>query len=103
MLTSKQRAYLRGLANSIEAKHQIGKEGVNENHRQLLCDALEANELIKIHVLESVMEPTRSICDQLVALCKADPVQVIGRKIVLYKRSSNNPKIELPSNRKKKK
>ncbi|MDD4689734.1 MAG: YhbY family RNA-binding protein [Eubacteriales bacterium] len=102
MLTSKQRAYLRGLANPIEAKHQIGKEGVNENHRELLCAALEANELIKISVLESVMEPVRSICDQLVELCKAEPVQVIGRKIVLYKRSAHNPKIELPKNRKKK-
>ncbi len=103
MLTSKQRAYLRGLANSIDAKYQIGKEGVIENHRQMLCDALEANELVKITVLETVMEPTRSICDQLVELCKAEPVQVIGRKIVLYKRSSHNPKIELPSNKKKKK
>lgn len=101
MLTSKQRAYLRGLANSIDAKYQIGKEGVVENHREMLCAALEANEIVKIHVLESVMEPVRSICDQLVELCKAEPVQVIGRKIVLYKRSNNNPKIELPKKKKK--
>ena len=95
-MTGKQRAYLRGLANSIPAKYQIGKEGIVENHQKLIDDALEANELIKISVLETVEETPRQICDKLVKMLNAEPIQVIGRKIVLYRESKNNKQIEIP-------
>ena len=95
-MTGKQRAYLRGLANSIPAKHQIGKEGIVENHKKLIDDALEANELIKISVLETAEETPRQICEKLVKLLNAEPVQVIGRKIVIYRESANNKQIEIP-------
>ena len=92
-MTGKQRAYLRGLANTIPAKYQIGKEGIVENHKKQFLDALEANELIKIHVLETVEDTPREICNQLVKILDAEPVQVIGRKIVIYKESENNKQI----------
>lgn len=95
-MTGKQRAYLRGLANTIPAKYQIGKEGIVENHKKQFSDALEANELIKIHVLETVEDTPREICNQLVEMLDAEPVQVIGRKIVIYRESENNKQIVIP-------
>ncbi len=96
-MTGKQRAYLRSLANTVPARFQIGKGGIeNHNYMASISSALEANELIKIHVLETVEEKPRALCDMLCEQTGAEPVQVIGKKIVLYKRSKKHPVIELP-------
>ena len=95
-MTGKQRAYLRGLANSIDAKYQIGKNGIDYNFLTQIRQALEANELIKIHVLENSLSDIREVFGQLCERVDAQPVQVIGNRFVIYKKSQNNPKIELP-------
>ena len=95
-MTSKQRAYLRGLANKIPAKYQIGKNGIDYNFLTQMRKALEANELVKVHVLENSLLDTREVCGELCERIDAQPVQVIGSKFVIYKRSENKPTIELP-------
>lgn len=96
MITSKQRAYLRGLANPLPAVFQIGKEGVQPNLMQALREALEAREIIKINVLLTAPQSPRELSDQLCAMLDAEGVQVIGRKIVLYKESHDHKQIVLP-------
>ena len=95
MITSKERAYLRGLANSIPAIMQIGKGGIGENLIRTVSDALEARELIKLTVLENSMENPKDVANELAASVGADVVGVVGRKIILYRESVNNKKIEL--------
>ena len=95
MLTSKQRAYLRGLANGIPAIMQIGKGGISENLVRTVSDALEARELIKLTVLENSMETPRAMADAIAEAVNADVVGVVGRKVILYRESVNNKKIEL--------
>jgi len=95
MLTSKQRANLRKQANSIDTIFQIGKDGVGENLVQQLLDALEARELIKIRVLENALMTPREASDIVCEATGADPVQVIGTRFVIYKRSEKNPRIEI--------
>lgn len=98
MITTKQRAYLRSLANDIQPTTQIGKLGIGETLLETVSKALEARELIKLTVLEtSPLSPKEcmvSLCEELG--CEA--VQVIGRKLVIYRRSSKeeNQKIVLP-------
>lgn len=96
MLSSKQRAYLRGLANNIPAIFQIGKGGINDNLVKQVNDALEVRELIKVHVLENSLMDIRKACNELVRRTDAEPVQVIGSKFVLYKESKENKTIQLP-------
>ncbi len=96
-MTGKQRAYLRKLANQIDVKYQIGKDGIeNDKYITLINDALEANELIKIHVLENSELTAETACELLCKLTGAFPVQVIGKKIVIYKQSVKKQKIVLP-------
>ncbi len=95
MITSKQRAYLRGLANGIPAIMQIGKGGISENLIKTVSDALEARELIKLTVLENSMETPRAMADELAEAVDAEVVGVIGRKVILYRESVNNKRIEL--------
>lgn len=95
MLTGKQRAKLRKEANGISALYQIGKDGVTENVLKQLDDALEARELIKVHVLDSALLDTRETADGIAEQLKADTVQTIGSRFVLYRRSEDNPRIEL--------
>lgn len=95
MLTGKQRASLRKLANSIPALYQIGKDGITENIIKQFDVALEARELIKVHVLDSALLDTRETADEIAKILAADTVQTIGSKFVLYRRSENNPKIEI--------
>ena len=97
MITSKQRSFLRAMANSIDAIFQIGKGGINENLLKQLDDALEAREWIKVRVLPNSGLETREVCRQVAKQLGAEEVQVIGTKFVLYRRSKNNPRIELPS------
>lgn len=102
MLTGKQRAYLRGLANGLSPIFQIGKNGIEENFIKQIKDTLEVRELIKIKVLENSGLETRAASDELCRIIGCEGIQAIGSKIVLYKKSSKNPKIEVPEVRKKK-
>lgn len=95
MLTSKQRAYLRGLATGIPAIMQVGKGGITDNLIKTVSDALEARELIKMSVLENSEYTPRDTADALAKAVNADVVGVIGRKIVLYRESVNHKKIDL--------
>ena len=94
-LTSKQRAQLRGLANSLTPIVHIGKGGITDNIITQMSDALKARELVKGRVLENSLLSAREACDRLAEVCRAEPVQVIGSKFVLYKRNEQKPKIEL--------
>ena len=97
MITSKQRAYLRSLANGYPVILQVGKGGVTENLLKTVSDALEARELIKLHVLENSGETPRAVADGLAEAVDAEVVAVTGKKIVLYRQSSRKPFIELPA------
>ncbi len=96
MITSKQRAYLRGQANTLEPIFQLGKGGITDNFIKQLDDALEARELIKIHLLDASFLDSRETVDTLAKLTGAEAVQAIGSKIVLYRESKNKKRIELP-------
>lgn len=94
-MTGKQRASLRKMANTIPALYQIGKDGISENVIKQLDDALEARELIKVHVLESAMLSTREASDEVAEKLGAACIQTIGGKFVLYRESKENPQIIL--------
>ena len=95
MLTSKQRAMLRGMANGEPTIMQIGKGGVSENLIKTVSDALEARELIKLSVLENCEYTARDVADALSEVTSAEVVAVLGRKLVLYRESEKHKKIEL--------
>ncbi len=95
MLNSRQRAQLRGMANDFETILQVGKMGISENTVKQVDDALEARELIKMSVLETCPLSSRETADQLAQKVKADVVQVIGRKFILYRESKDNKTIKL--------
>ncbi|OUN07696.1 RNA-binding protein [Flavonifractor sp. An92] len=86
-LTSKQRAQLRGLANGIDTIVQVGKDGIGENLVKQVNDALEARELVKGRVLENSMLTPREAAEELAVKARAEVVQVIGTKFVLYRQS----------------
>ena len=102
-LTSKQRAQLRGLANSIDTILIVGKDGIGENLVKQANDALDAREIIKCRVLENSMYTAREACDELSRLTRSEQVQVIGTKFVLYRQhyDKSKRKIELVKDRKK--
>lgn len=87
MLTGKQRSYLKGLANSLEPIMQIGKGGVTENVLKQIDDALNARELIKIKVLNNSMLSAKDTANEIAESLRAEYVQSIGNKFVLYKES----------------
>ena len=95
MLTSKQRAKLRGLANPIETILQVGKGGVADPLVKQVDEALTARELIKLRALETCPAPVREIAGQLAEATGADVVQVIGTRFVLYRKNPKKPVIEL--------
>ena len=95
MITTKQRAYLRGLANKVETILQIGKTGIREQTLKQVDDALTARELIKIRTLETSPTSSRESADFIAEKVGADVVQVIGSRIVLYRESKDNKKIYL--------
>ena len=92
-LTSKQRAQLRGLANTMDTILHIGKDGIGENLVKQADDALEARELIKGKVLENNLEyDARLAAQELAKATRSEVVQVIGTKFVLYRESHSKPK-----------
>ncbi|MGG7163749.1 ribosome assembly RNA-binding protein YhbY [Clostridium ihumii] len=96
MITTKQRSYLRGLANDITPIFQVGKGGIEENFIKQVDDALEARELIKIKTLNNSGITPREASEYLCEKLNCEGIQAIGSKLVLYRKSSKKPKIELP-------
>lgn len=94
-LTSKQRAQLRGLANSIDTIVQVGKDGIGDNLIKQVNDALEARELIKGAVQPGAPVTAKEAMEELCRQTGAEPVQQIGRRFVLYRPSRENPRIVL--------
>lgn len=94
-MTSKQRAYLRSMANTMETILYIGKDGVTPGTVKEAFDALEARELIKGCVQQGAPLSAREALDELCAQVGAEPIQCIGRRFVLYKPSRENPRIVL--------
>ena len=88
MITTKQRAYLRSLANELVPVTQIGKGGLGENGIKTVENALEAHELVKLSVLETCPSTAKEIMAELCEKLGCEPVAVIGRRLVIYRRSS---------------
>ena len=96
-MTSKQRAYLKGLAMTMDPILQLGKGGLTPENTAAVEEALAARELIKISVLKNCMDDPREIAETLAERTQSQVVQVIGKKIVLYKEGKDDKKkIELP-------
>ena len=94
-MTSKDRAYLRSLANTIEPIFQVGKGGISDNLIKQVDDALEARELIKLTVLETSPEDGLDIGNELSEKTNSILVQVVGRKITLYRKRKKDSKINI--------
>ena len=95
-MTSNQRAGVKGLARKIEPVFQIGKSGLTPEVTEAVSEAFNTRELIKLAVLKNCMEDPREIASALSERTKSQVVQVIGKKIVLYKESKDHKKINLP-------
>ena len=96
-MTSKQRAYLKSLAMTMDPILQIGKSSVTPEVTASVAEALEARELIKIHVLQNCADDVRQLAEILAERTHSQVVQVIGKKIVLYKEAKDEKKkIVLP-------
>ena len=87
MLTGKQKRYLRSEAHHLKAIFQVGKDGVGSNQVRGVIDALDAQELIKVKLLESCPDDVNTVALELSVQTKSDVVQILGRTIVLYKQS----------------
>lgn len=96
MLTSKQRAYLRSLANPIDTIVMVGKSGMSPELVKQADDALTARELIKGRALETAPLSAREAAEELAKETNSEVVQVIGTRFVLYRRHPKEPKIVLP-------
>lgn len=94
MLTSKQRAYLKGIASTYDTIFQVGKGGISENLITQVSDALRARELIKLRVLDNCEYSPKEASTLLAEATKSEVVQVIGSKFVLFKRNPKDPVIE---------
>lgn len=95
MITTKQRAQLRALANGIDSILQVGKSGIIDTFIAQIDSALTARELIKIRVLENAPVNAREAASEIAEKTGADVVQVIGTKISLYRKNPKDPKIIL--------
>ena len=95
-MTSKERAYLRGLANTIDAIFQVGKGGISDVLLEQLNNAIEARELIKITVLETAPGSAKELAEEIAQGTNSVVVQTVGNKITLFRQKKKNSKIELP-------
>lgn len=91
-MTSKQRAYLKSLAQKTEPIMQLGKGGVTPENTAAVDEALAARELIKISVLQNCLEEPREMAQVLADRTHSQVVQVIGKKIVLYREGKEEKK-----------
>lgn len=99
-MTSKQRAYLKSLANNIKPVFQVGKASLTPEFTEAVREAFNTSELIKIAVLKSCADDPREIGDILSERTHSQLVQVIGKRIVLYKPDKDKPQIVLPKTEK---
>ncbi len=95
-MTTKQRAYLKGLAMNIDPILHIGKSSLTPEMVNAVAEALEARELVKLNVLKNCMDDIKELSVVLAERTRSEVVQTIGRRIVLYKESKDNKKIVLP-------
>ena len=95
-MTSKQRAYLKSLANNIEPIFQVGKSSLTPEVTEAVIESFNTRELIKISVLKNCLDDPKEIASILSERTHSEVVMVIGKKIVLYKESKDHKKIELP-------
>lgn len=97
-MTTKQRAYLKSLAMTMDPIFQIGKSSMTPGLTQAIAEALESRELIKISVLQNCADDPKELAELVAERTRSQVVQVIGKKIVLYKESKEDKKkIILPS------
>ena len=95
-MTTRQRAALRSMCNTLEPVLHIGKDGITDNLVKQCWDALEARELIKVTVQKNApFSSSREACDALCERVHADPVQVIGGRFCIYRQARQNSKIRL--------
>ena len=94
-MTTKQRAALRSMANTIDPVLHIGKDGINDNLVQQAWDVLEARELIKVTVQRNAPFDARKACNELCERTHAEPVQVIGSRFVIYRKARKDSKIDV--------
>ena len=95
-MNSKQRAFLRSLANNITSIFQVGKNGISENLIKQVDDALEARELIKLNVLETSPDDIEEVANSIAEKTNSTLVQIMGNKITLYRTRKKDSKIVLP-------
>ena len=95
-MTSKQRAYLKGLASTLEPIFQVGKSSLTPEVTEAVSEAFHTRELIKIAVLKDCLDDPRQIGEMIAERTHSQVVQVIGKKIVLYKEDKDHKKIQLP-------
>ena len=95
-MTSKERAYLRSKANTIDAIFQIGKSGITEVLLKQLDDAIEARELIKVTILDSAPASAKELAEELATGSNSVVVQTIGNKVTLFRQKKENSKYNLP-------
>ncbi len=95
-MTSKQRSYLKGLAMKLDPIFQIGKSSLTPEFTKGIDEALEARELIKISILKNCLDDPREMAQTLAEHTRSEVVQIIGKKIVLYRESREKKRIELP-------
>lgn len=95
-MTSKQRAYLKSLASSLNPIFQVGKSSLTPELTQAVGQAFNRNELIKVSVLKNCLDDPKEIAEMLAERTHSQVVHVIGKKIVLYKPDRDNPRIVLP-------
>ena len=102
-MTTKDRAYLKYIAQTTDPVLSLGKASLTPEFVEAAAEALKARELIKINVLKNCMDVPQTLAITLSERTRSEVVQVIGRKIVLYKRNNDNPKIILPGEKNAKK
>lgn len=95
-MTSKQRAYLKGLANTMNPIFQVGKASITPELVQAIAEALQARELIKISILKNCFDDPKEIAQMISERTRSEVVHVMGKKIVLYKESKDKKRIILP-------
>ena len=95
-MTSKQRAYLMSLASNLNPIFQVGKSSLTPELTEAVSEAFNNRELIKISVLKNCFDDPREIAETIAGRTQSQVIQVIGKKIVLYKPNKDNPKIQLP-------
>ena len=95
-MTSKQRAYLNGLASNMDTIFHIGKASLTPEIIEALDAALEKRELIKVGILKNCLDDPREIAEMIAERTHSEVIRVVGKKIIFYRQPKKNPKIKLP-------